>query len=83
MATEQQKARQPIDTEAMRALIAKIKREVGDEASAREIGDELLDMKIEEASAQTDWDQGDSSKVDYLKNKPTPITDADIDALFI
>ena len=75
--------RQPIDTEAMRALIAKIKREVGDEASAREIGDELLAMQIEEASAQTDWDQGDASKIDYLKNKPTPITAADIDALFI
>lgn len=75
--------RQPIDTEAMKALIAKIKREVGYEASAREIGDELLAMQIEEASAQTDWDQGDASKIDYLKNKPIPITEVDIDALFI
>lgn len=83
MATEQQQARQPIDTEAMRALIAKIKREVADEATERQVNDELLAMQIEEASAQTDWDQGDASKIDYLKNKPTPITEADIDALFI
>ena len=76
-------ARQPIDTEAARALIAKIKREVGDEADAREIGDELLAMQIEENAVQTDWEQGDANKLDYLKNKPIPITQADIDALFI
>lgn len=81
MATEI--ARQPIDTEAARALIAKIKREVGDEADAREIGDELLAMQIEENAVQTDWEQGDATKLDYLKNKPIPITQADIDALFI
>lgn len=76
-------ARQPIDTEAARALIAKIKREVGYEADAREIGDELLAMQIEENAVQTDWEQGDATKLDYLKNKPIPITQADIDALFI
>ena len=62
---------------------AEIINSLEDETTARRLGDELLAMQIEEASAQTDWDQGDASKKDYLKNKPTPITEADINALFI
>lgn len=76
-------ARLPVDTEAARALIAKIKREVGDEATARQLNDELLEMQIEENAVQTDWNQPDSTRLDYLKNKPIPITEADINALFI
>ena len=108
MATEQQKARQPIDTEAMRALIAKVKKVTGDnaeaiateitdrtdadaeiitsledETTARRLGDELLQQQIEDVAVQTDWEQDDAMALDYLKNKPTTITDADIEALFI
>lgn len=54
-----------------------------DEATERQIADGLLQGQIEEVAKQTDWDQGDASKIDYLKNKPTPITEADINALFI
>ena len=67
MATERQQARQPIDTEAMRALIAKIKREVGDEASAREIGDGLLTMQIEEeVTARQSADAALGRRIDQI-----------------
>lgn len=100
--------RQPIDTEATRALIAKIKKgdqdnadaivtertertdadaeiitSLEDETTARRLNDELLQQQIEEVSVQTDWDQDDNMAMDYLKNKPTTITDAEIEALFI
>ncbi len=100
--------RQPIDTEATRALIAKIKKgdqdnadaivteraertdadaeiitSLEDETTARRLNDELLQQQIEEAAVQTDWDQDDNMALDYLKNKPTTITDAEIEALFI
>ena len=100
--------RQPIDTEAMRALIAKVKKvyaenaeaiatEISDrtdadaeiitslevETTSRRENDELLQQKIEEVAVQTDWDQDDSLALDYLKNKPTTITDAEIEAIFI
>lgn len=100
--------RQPIDTEATRALIAKIKKgdqdnadaivtertertdadaeiitSLEDETTARRLNDELLQQQIEEVSVQTDWDQDDNTALDYLKNKPTTITDAEIEALFI
>lgn len=100
--------RQPIDTEATRALIAKIKKgdqdnadaivtertertdadaeiitSLEDETTARRLNDELLQQQIEEVSVQTDWDQDDNMALDYLKNKPTTITDAEIEALFI
>ena len=42
-----------------------------------------MERRIAEVAVQTDWDQGDSSKLDFLKNKPIPITSADIDAIFI
>lgn len=108
MATEQQKARQPIDTEAMRALIAKVKKgdaenaealateisdrtdadaeiitSLDDETTARRVNDELLQQQIEDVAVQTDWEQDDAMAMDYLKNKPTTITDAEIEALFI
>ena len=108
MATEQQQARQPIDTEAMRALIAKVKKVTGDNAEAiateisdrtdadaeiitsledettdRRVNDELLQKQIEDVAVQTDWEQDDVMALDYLKNKPTTITDAEIEALFI
>jgi len=100
--------RQPIDTEATRALIAKIKKgdqdnsdaivtertertdadaeiitSLEDETDARRLNDELLQQQIEEVAVQTDWEQDDAMALDYLKNKPTTITDAEIEALFI
>lgn len=100
--------RQPIDTEATRALIAKIKKgdaenaeaiateisdrtdadaeivtSLEDETTARRVNDELLQQQIEEVAVQTDWEQDDAMALDYLKNKPTTITDAEIEALFI
>lgn len=100
--------RQPIDTEATRALIAKIKKgdqdnadaivtertertdadaeiitSLEDETTARRLNDELLQQQIEEVAVQTDWEQDDNMALDYLKNKPTTITDAEIEALFI
>lgn len=101
-------ARQPIDTEATRALIAKIKKgdaenaeaiateisdrtdadaeiitSLEDETTARRVNDELLQQQIEEVAVQTNWEQDDAMALDYLKNKPTTITDAEIEALFI
>lgn len=100
--------RQPIDTEAMRALIAKVKKvyaenaeaiatEISDRTDAdakiitslehetkdRRVKDELLQQQIEDVAVQTDWEQDDVMALDYLKNKPTTITDAEIEALFI
>ena len=100
--------RTPIDTEATRALIAKIKKgdaenaeaiateisdrtdadaeiitSLEDETTARRVNDELLQQQIEEVAVQTDWEQDDAMALDYLKNKPTTITDAEIEALFI
>lgn len=54
-----------------------------DETDARRVNDELLQQQIEEVAVQTDWEQDDSMALDYLKNKPTTITDAEIEALFI
>ena len=104
----EQQTRQPIDTEATRALIAKIKKgdqdnadaivtertertdadaeiitSLEDETTARRLNDELLQQQIEELAVQTDWEQDDAMALDYLKNKPTTITDAEIEALFI
>lgn len=100
--------RQPIDTEATRALIAKIKKgdqdnadaivtertertdadaeiitSLEDETTERRLNDELLQQQIVEVAVQTDWEQDDNMALDYLKNKPTTITDAEIEALFI
>lgn len=104
----ERQTRQPIDTEATRALIAKIKKgdqdnadaivtertertdadaeiitSLEDETTARRLNDELLQQQIEEVAVQTDWEQDDNMALDYLKNKPTTITDAEIEALFI
>lgn len=104
----ERQTRQPIDTEAMRALIAKVKKVTGDnaeaiateitdrtyadaeiitsledETTARRVNDELLQQQIEDVAVQTDWEQDDVMALDYLKNKPTTITDAEIEALFI
>lgn len=100
--------RQPVDTEALQKLIAKVKKgdqdnadaivtertertdadaeiitSLEDETSARRLNDELLQQQIEEVAVQTDWEQDDNMALDYLKNKPTTITDAEIEALFI
>lgn len=100
--------RQPIDTEALQKLIAKVKKgdaenaeaiateisdrtdadaeiitSLEDETTARRVNDELLQQQIEEVAVQTDWEQDDAMALDYLKNKPTTITDAEIEALFI
>lgn len=79
-----------IDTQALESLIAKIKKgdseiitTLEDETAARQVNDDLLQQQIDDVAVQTDWEQGDPSKLDYLKNKPIPITSADIDAIFI
>lgn len=54
-----------------------------DETAARRVNDELLQQQIEAVAVQTDWEQDDVMALDYLKNKPTTITDAEIEALFI
>lgn len=54
-----------------------------DETTARRVNDELLQQQIEAVAVQTDWEQDDIMALDYLKNKPTTITDAEIEALFI
>ena len=54
-----------------------------DETTARRVNDELLQQQIEAVAVQTDWAQDDIMALDYLKNKPTTITDAEIEALFI
>lgn len=102
------KTRQPIDTEALQKLIAKVKKgdqdnadaivterterkdadaeiitSLEDETTARRVNDELLQQQIEEVAVQTDWEQDDAMALDYLRNKPTTITDAEIEALFI
>ena len=51
MATEQQQARKPIDTEAMRALIAKVKKVTGDNAEA--IATEITDRTDKDAEIIT------------------------------
>ena len=100
--------RQPIDTEALQKLIAKVKKgdaenaealateisdrtdadaeiitSLDDETTARRVNDELLQQQIEDVAVQTDWEQDDAMAMDYIKNKPTTITDAEIEALFI
>lgn len=62
---------------------AEIITSLDDETTARRVNDELLQQQIEEVAVQTDWDQDDELSLDYIKNKPTAITDADIEALFI
>lgn len=62
---------------------AEIITSLEDEKTARRVNDELLQQQIEVVAVQTDWDQDDALSLDYLKNKPTTITDAEIEALFI
>ena len=61
----------------------KIKSSLEAETTARLINDELLQEQINEVAVQTDWNQDDDRAMDYLKNRPTAITDAEIEALFI
>lgn len=56
---------------------------LADEATAREIADELLQGQIGEVAVQTNWDEDDSSSFAYLQNRPAPISNAEIEALFI
>lgn len=101
-------ARQPIDTEATRALIAKIKKgdadnadaiaaevenrsdadaeiitSLEDETTARRLNDELLAQQIEDVAVQTDWNEDNSQSLAFLKNRPSAISNLEIDALFI
>lgn len=100
--------RTPVDTEATRALIAKIKKgdaenaeaiateisdrtdadseiitSLEDETTARRLNDELLEQQIAEVSVQTDWNEDNSQSLAYLKNRPSAISNLEIDALFI
>lgn len=62
---------------------AEIITSLEDETTARRVNDELLQQQIEDVAVQTDWEQDDAMALDYLKNKPTTITDTEIEALFI
>lgn len=62
---------------------AEIITSLEDETTARRLNDELLQQQIEEVAVQTDWEQDNATALDYLKNKPTSITTAEIEALFI
>lgn len=67
-----------VDIEKERAIAAE-----ATEAAARADADERLQQQIDDVAVQTDWEQDDVMALDYLKNKPTAITDAAIAALFI
>lgn len=54
-----------------------------DETTARRLNDELLEQQIAEVSVQTDWNEDDSGSMAYLKNRPSKISNLEIDALFI
>ena len=43
--------------------------------------DELNDT-IEEISVQTDWEESDDTSLKFLKNKPVPISNSEIEGLF-
>lgn len=100
--------RTPVDTEATRALIAKIKKgdqdnadaiatevenrtdadaeiitSLEDETTARRLNDELLEQQIADVAVQTDWNEDNSQSLAYLKNRPSAISNLEIDALFI
>ena len=100
--------RTPVDTEATRALIAKIKKgdqdnadaiatevenrtdadaeiitSLEDETTARRLNDELLEQQIADVTVQTDWNEDNSQSLAYLKNRPSAISNLEIDALFI
>ena len=62
---------------------AEIITSLEDETADRRANDELLRQQIEDVAVQTDWEQDDVMALDYLKNKPTTIKDAEIEALFI
>ena len=100
--------RQPIDTEALQKLIAKVKKgdaenaaaiaaevvdreesdaeiitSLEDETTARRLNDALLEQQIADVSVQTDWNEADSASMAFLKNKPSKISDLEIEVLFI
>ncbi len=54
-----------------------------DETTARRLNDELLEQQIADVAVQTDWDEDDSQSLAYLKNRPAPISNLEIEALFI
>lgn len=54
-----------------------------DETTARRLNDELLSQQIQEVAVQTDWEEDDPLKLEFLKNKPSPISTLEIDALFV
>ena len=74
-----------VDIEKERAIAAEaeIIASLEGETTALRGNDELLQQQIENVAVQTDWEQDDEMAIDYLKNKPTTITDAEIEALFI
>lgn len=74
-----------VDIEKERAIAAEaeILTSLEDEKTALRGNDELLQQQIADVAVQTDWEQDDVMALDYLKNKPTTITDAEIKALFI
>lgn len=60
-----------------------LKKAIEDEAAARQIEDELIRLDIAAAAVNTDWNEENEKSLAYLKNKPSPISDLEIDALFI
>lgn len=62
---------------------AEIITSLEDETLARQLGDELLAQQIEDVAVQTDWNEDNSQSMAFLKNRPSAISNLEIDALFI
>lgn len=62
---------------------AEIITSLEDETTARRLNDELLAQQIDEVAVQTDWNEDDSNSLAFLKNRPSAISNLEIEALFI
>ena len=65
------------------AADAEIITSLEDETAARRINDELLAQQIEDVAVQTDWNEDNSQSLAFLKNRPSAISNLEIEALFI
>lgn len=73
--TDEVYARETADGEIINSL--------EDETSARRLNDELLAQQIEDVAVQTDWNEDNSQSLAFLKNRPSAISNLEIEALFI
>ena len=77
-----------VDEEARNTLENKVDKEEGKGLSSNDYSDEdkaKLDSVENgaEVNVQSDWDENDNSKDDFIKNKPTKLSDFDNDEGFI